>query len=71
MRGAYDVPMKTIGRFAQARALARKLFPTWSRSARARWVRAKLAVTPQSKTPISTAWSHDMRAYRFERMLRA
>jgi hypothetical protein len=56
--------------FAQARALSREFFPTWTRRARARWVLAKLQA-PQPKVPISSAWSHDTRAYWFQRTTRA
>lgn len=59
-----------IRSFAQARALSRQLFPTWSRRARARWVLAKLTAK-QPKVPISSAWSHDTRAYWFQRTSRA
>jgi hypothetical protein len=57
------------GGFARYRALARELFPAWSRAARARWVLAKMKA-PQPKVPISTGWCHDQRAYRFERTTR-
>ena len=51
-----------IDSYAQARALSRQFFPTWSRRARARWVLAKVrAKSP--KVPISTCWSPDLRAY--------
>ena len=56
--------------FACNRALARQFFPTWSRRARARWVLAKMrAQRPvhRPKVPISAAWSHDTRAYWFQR----
>ena len=56
--------------FAQARALSRQFFPTWSRNARARWVLAKLRAE-QPKIPISSTWSHDTRAYWFQRSMRA
>ncbi len=59
-----------IQSFAQARALSREFFPTWSRRARARWVLAKM-MAQQPKVPISSAWSHDTRAYWFQRTLRA
>jgi hypothetical protein len=52
--------------FRHARALSRELFPTWSRRARARWVLAKLKA-PTPKVAISAAWSHDTRAYWFQR----
>jgi hypothetical protein len=56
--------------FEYTRALSRQFFPTWSRRARARWVLAKLkAQTP--KVPISSSWSHDSRAYWFQRTARA
>lgn len=61
--------MKTHGT-AHARALSRQLFPTWSRHARARWVLAKLRA-PRPKVPISSAWSHDARAYWYQRTTRA
>ena len=54
--------------FAQARALLREFFPTWSRRARARWVLARLHA-PQPKVPISAGWSHDMRAYWYQKSL--
>lgn len=63
-----NTTMKT-GSFAQLRTLARKLFPTWSRSARARWILAKMKAR-QPRVPISSGWSHDARAYRFERVWR-
>jgi hypothetical protein len=50
-----------IQSFAHARALSRQFFPTWSRRARARWVLAKLRAN-QPKVPISSGWSHDLRA---------
>jgi hypothetical protein len=56
--------------FAHARALSRQFFPTWSRRARARWVLAKLRAN-QPKVPISSSWSHDTRAYWFQRSMRA
>jgi hypothetical protein len=59
-----------IQSFAQARALSREFFPTWSRRARARWVLARMTAQ-QPKVPISSAWSHDMRAYWFQRTSRA
>ncbi|HSN22110.1 MAG TPA: hypothetical protein VLS49_15610 [Usitatibacter sp.] len=52
--------------FRQARALSREFFPTWPRRARARWVLAKMKA-PEPKVPISSAWSHDTRAYWFQR----
>jgi hypothetical protein len=52
--------------FRHARALSRELFPTWSRRARARWVLAKM-MAPAPKIPISSGWSHDTRAYWFQR----
>jgi hypothetical protein len=55
-------------RFAHARALSREFFPAWSRRARARWVLAKIRA-PEPKVPISSAWSHDTRAYWFQRTL--
>ena len=55
---------------AHARALSREFFPDWSRRARARWVVAKLRAT-QPKVPISSAWSHDLRAYWYQRTSRA
>lgn len=61
--------MKVTG-FAHARALSRQFFPSWSRRARARWVLAKVRA-PQVKVPISSAWSHDNRAYWFQRTMRA
>jgi hypothetical protein len=56
--------------FAHARALSRQFFPTWSRRARARWVLAKLRAQ-QPKVPISSGWSHDLRAYWYQRTSRA
>jgi hypothetical protein len=56
--------------FAHIRALSRQFFPSWSRRARARWVLAKLRAQ-QSKVPISSSWSHDTRAYWFQRTTRA
>ncbi len=56
--------------FAHARALSRQFFPTWSRRARARWVLAKMRAYPP-KVPISSSWSHDTRAYWFQRSSRA
>ena len=48
--------------YAQARALSRQFFPTWSRRARARWVLAKMRAKAP-KVPISTLWSPDLSAY--------
>jgi hypothetical protein len=56
--------------YMQTRALARQFFPTWSRRARARWVLAKLRAR-QPKVPISSGWSHDLRAYWYQRTSRA
>lgn len=56
--------------FSHARALSRQFFPTWSRRARARWVLAKLKAQ-QPRVPISATWSHDTRAYWFQRTSRA
>jgi uncharacterized protein YjiS (DUF1127 family) len=56
--------------FAQARALSREFFPTWSRRARARWVLARLQAQ-QPRVPISSGWSHDLRAYWYQRTSRA
>ena len=56
--------------FAYTRALARQFFPNWSRRARARWVLAKMRAQ-QPKVPISACWSHDTRAYWFQRTTRA
>ena len=55
-----------IQSFRQARALSREFFPAWSRRARARWVLATMT-TPEPKVPISSHWSHDLRAYWFQR----
>jgi hypothetical protein len=63
-------PPMSPGRFAKFRALARELFPAWSRHARARWVVAKMK-TAQPRVPISASWCHDARAYRFDRIWRA
>jgi hypothetical protein len=60
----------SIESYAHARALSRQFFPTWSRRARARWVLAKLR-SKAPKVPISTRWSPDLRAYWFNRTLRA
>ena len=59
-----------ISSYLQARALSRQFFPTWSRRARARWVLAKLRA-PEVKVPISSGWSHDLKAYWFQRTSRA
>jgi hypothetical protein len=59
-----------IQSFAHARALSRQFFPTWSRRARARWVLAKLRAN-QPRVPISSGWSHDLRAYWYQRTSRA
>jgi hypothetical protein len=56
--------------FADTRALSRQFFPSWSRRARARWVLAKMHAQ-QPKVPISASWSHDSRAYWFQRTARA
>jgi hypothetical protein len=56
--------------FARIRALARELFPAWSRTTRARWVVAKMRA-PHPRVPISSGWCHDARAYRFDRTSRA
>ena len=55
--------------FSQARALSRQFFPTWSRRARARWVLARLQAT-QPRVAVSSAWSHDVRAYWYQRTAR-
>ena len=55
--------------YADARALSRQFFPTWSRRARARWVLAKMKAQ-NPKVPISSGWSHDLRAYWYQRTLR-
>jgi hypothetical protein len=55
-----------LNSFRQARALSREFFPAWSRRARARWVLARMK-TPETRVPISSAWSHDTRAYWFQR----
>ena len=55
--------------FSQARALSRQFFPTWSRRARARWVLARLQAK-QPKVAVSSAWSHDVRAYWYQRTAR-
>ena len=57
-------------RFSHLRALSRQFFPGWSRRARARWVLAKMRAQ-QPKVPISASWSHDSRAYWFQRTVRA
>lgn len=51
-----------IDSYAQARALSRQFFPTWSRRARARWVLARMRAKAP-KVPISTCWSPDLSAY--------
>jgi hypothetical protein len=56
--------------FAHARALSRQFVPTWSRRARARWVLARLQAQ-QPKVAVSSAWSHDVRAYWYQRTVRA
>ena len=56
--------------FAYTRALSRQFFPNWSRRARARWVLAKMRAK-QPKVPISSGWSHDLRAYWYQRTSRA
>jgi hypothetical protein len=56
--------------FSRARALARRFFPTWSRHTRARWVLARLRAH-RPRVPISSAWSHDTRAYWYQRTSRA
>ena len=55
--------------FKRLRALAREFFPAWSRSARARWIVAKMKVG-RVRVPISIGWSHDVRAFRFLRKWR-
>jgi hypothetical protein len=55
--------------FAHARALSRQFFPTWSRRARARWVVARLKAS-QPKVAVSSGWSHNIRAYWFQRTAR-
>jgi hypothetical protein len=55
--------------FAHARALSRQFFPTWSRRSRARWVLARLQAQ-QPKVAVSSAWSHDVRAYWYQRVQR-
>jgi len=56
--------------YADARALSRQFFPTWSRRARARWVLAKMKAQ-NPKVPISSCWAHDTKAYWFQRTARA
>ena len=56
--------------FAYTRALSRQFFPTWSRRARARWVLARMKAR-NPRVPISSSWSHDSRAYWFQRTSRA
>jgi len=56
--------------FAHTRALSRQFFPTWSRRARARWVLARMKAK-NPRVPISSSWSHDSRAYWFQRTTRA
>lgn len=67
---SHDSRPMSIHSFAQARALSRQFFPTWSRRARARWVLAKLRAKAP-KVPISTRWSPDLRTYGFNRTSRA
>jgi hypothetical protein len=55
--------------FAHARALSRQFFPSWSRRARARWVLARLQAK-RPKVAVSSAWSHDVRAYWYQRTAR-
>jgi len=64
-----DIAMR-VNSFADARALSRQFFPTWSRRARARWVLAKMKAQ-NPKVPISSGWSHDTKAYWFQRTVRA
>ena len=59
-----------VNSFADARALSRQFFPTWSRRARARWVLAKMKAQ-NPKVPISSCWAHDTKAYWFQRTARA
>lgn len=42
--------------YQQTRARARVLFPQWSRRMRAKWVVARLKVSPEPRVPISTGW---------------
>jgi hypothetical protein len=65
-----ETPNMKITSFAHARALSRQFFPTWSRRARARWVLAKIRAQAP-KVPISSGWSHDLRAYWYQRTSRA
>ena len=53
-------------RYARARQMSRALFPTWSRRMRAKWVLAKLRAGGM-QVPISSAWAHDERAFKFLR----
>lgn len=55
--------------FSHARALSRQFFPMWSRRARARWVLARLQAQ-RPKVAVSSAWSHDVRAYWYSRTAR-
>ena len=66
-----EITEKTMNRtgFAYTRALSRQFFPNWSRRARARWVLAKMRAQAP-KVPISSGWSHDTRAYWFQRTTR-
>lgn len=56
--------------FAQARALSRQFFPAWPRRARARWVLARLQAS-KPRVAVSSMWSHDVRAYWYQRVARA
>ena len=49
-------------RFARARQLSRTLFPSWSRSQRARWVVAKLRAKGVA-VAVSAHWPHDRDYY--------
>ena len=71
MKSAYPKESRpmSIQSYAQARALSRQFFPTWSRRARARWVLARIRAQAP-KVPISNRWSPDLRAYWFNRTSR-
>jgi hypothetical protein len=65
-----DFPHMNAYSYSRTRALSRQLFPNWSRRARARWVLARMRAN-NARVPISAGWSHDSRAYWFQRTARA
>jgi hypothetical protein len=68
--GKKEKTAMSVEGFAHARALSRQFFPQWSRHARARWVLARLQAQ-SAKVAVSSAWSHDVRAYWYQRVARA